>query len=102
MAFIDIKEPKERDILDSTTKRRWKSIRSKEASWSRNDIQSNDLSHREVYKGDNQCIGTLRDEIKTVGNLLPAIVSRKQIWDKNSQLNAIDYYLNKYAKKVFI
>ena len=41
----------------------------------------------------------LRDEIKTVSKSLPVTVSRKRLWDEDSQLTAIDYYLNKYTKK---
>ena len=50
-------------------------------------------------KAITNALAPLRDEIKTVSKSLPVTVSRKRIWNENSQLNAIDYYLNKYAKK---
>ena len=92
MVFIDIKDPNERDRLVADYLATVKNIQH------RNEDEKALGLKREVdlettfnpvvkaaeksTKAITNALVPLRDEIKTVGNLLPATVSRKRIWDK--------------------
>ena len=103
MAFIDIKDPKERDrfVADylSTVKTIQQRNEDEKALGLKRQIDL-EKTFNPVIKATEMSTKAITKEIKNIKPPRPTLsVPRKRIWDVNNGLTAIDYYLNKYGKK---
>ena len=102
MAFIDIKDPKERDrfVADyiSTIKNIQQQSEDEKALGLKRQIDL-EKTFNPVIKATEMSTKAITKEIKNIRPPRPTLsVSRKRTWDVSNGLTAIDYYLNKYGK----
>ena len=102
MAFIDIKDPKERDrfVADyiSTIKNIQQQSEDEKALGLKRQIDL-EKTFNPVIKATEMSTKAITEEIKNIRPPRPTLsVSRKRTWDVSNGLTAIDYYLNKYGK----
>ena len=94
MAFIDIKDPKERDRLVADylpTVRNIQQRNEDEKALGLTRLVDLETTFNPIIKATEKstkaitsALIPLRDEIKTVSKSLPTIVSRKRLWDENN------------------
>ena len=104
MAFIDIKDPKQRDKIVADYLSTIKNIqRQNEDEKVIGLTRQVDLekTFNPVIKATEMSTKAITKEIKNINKTPPATLSipRKRTWDVSNGLTAIDYYLNKYGKK---
>ena len=104
MAFIDIKDPKERDkiVADylSTIKHVQERNEDERAIGLARQVDL-ETKFNPVIKATEKSTKAITNEIKNINKPTAAVLSvpRKRTWDVSNGVTAIDYYLNKYGKK---
>ena len=104
MAFIDIKDPKQRDkiVADylSTIKHIQQQNEDEKVTGLARQVDL-EKTFNPVIKATEMSTKAITKEIKNINKTPPATLSipRKRTWDVSNGLTAIDYYLNKYGKK---
>ena len=102
MAFIDIKDPKERDrfVADyiSTVKNIQQRNEDERALGLKRQIDL-EKTFNPVIKATEMSTKAITNEIKNIKPPRPTLsVPKKRTWDADDGFTAIDYYLNKYSK----
>ena len=102
MAFVDIKDPKERDrfVADyiSTIKNIQQQSEDEKALGLKRQIDL-EKTFNPVIKATEMSTKAITNEIKNIRPPRPTLsVPRKRDWDASNGITAVDYYLNKYSK----
>ena len=103
MAFIDIKDPKERDRFVADYLLTIKNIQQQSEDEKTLGLKRQidlEKTFNPVIKATEMSTKAITKEIKNSRPPRPTLsIPRKRAWDVNNGLTAVDYYLNKYGKK---
>ena len=103
MAFIDIKDPKERDKIVADYLSTIKHVQEQNEDERAVGLAKQadlETTFNPVIKATEKSTKAITKEIKDIKNPTAKLsIPRKRTWDVSNGLTAIDYYLNKYGKK---